>query len=305
MTEIEFGALERRQAEELIALALAEDLPAGDATTDPLFRPPLASTASELVEAVVATRSAGVVCGLPLVQLLFAARAPDVRVELGATDGDAIDPTRSLAVLRGPAATIFRLERTMLNFVQRLSGIATMTRRWAEQLEGSKARLLDTRKTTPGWRYLEKYAVRCGGGQNHRLNLSDGVLIKDNHLGVLRRRGLTSFDSWVPQLRQAIGDGFLEVEVDTVEDACALLGLAVDAILLDNFSLADLRRAVAARDAAGRRAPLLEASGGVSFEQLAGIAATGIDRISVGALTHSAPSLDIGLDLSFAAPERA
>jgi nicotinate-nucleotide pyrophosphorylase (carboxylating) len=191
--------------------------------------------------------------------------------------------------------SILVAERTALNFLQRLSGIATLTARYAERIVGTPAVLLDTRKTTPGWRLLEKYAVRCGGGTNHRLGLYDGVLIKDNHLAALRH-GTQGVAEAVAAARSQYGQRVpIEVEVDTLEQLDVALTAGPDIILLDNMGPERLRQAIARRDALAPSIRL-EASGGVNLDTIAAIAATGIDRISVGALTHSAIALDIGLD---------
>jgi nicotinate-nucleotide pyrophosphorylase (carboxylating) len=208
-------------------------------------------------------------------------------------DGAQVGRGTLLAVVAGPLRSILAAERTALNFLQRLSGIATLTRKFVAAAAGTRAKLLDTRKTTPGWRLLEKYAVRCGGGVNHRVGLYDGILIKDNHLaglgGDVRRA--------VEAARTHPGNEGIpvEVEVDTLDQLEVALAVRADIVLLDNMSLDQLRTAVARRDAIAPDV-LLEASGGVNLNTVQEIAATGVDRISVGALTHSAVALDIGLD---------
>jgi nicotinate-nucleotide pyrophosphorylase (carboxylating) len=212
-------------------------------------------------------------------------------------EGHPVKAGEAFLELRGPPAPILRLERTALNFLGRLCGIATLTRSFMDALAGLPTVLLDTRKTTPAWRNLEKYAVRTGGAKNHRGSLSDGILLKDNHAGVLREVGRGDVGEWVEALRRTSPGMFLEVEVDDRQEFLRALDTGVDAILLDNFSTADLRWAVASRNEAGSGHPLLEASGGMRLEGVREIAETGVDRISVGALTHSARVLDIGLDL--------
>ena len=172
-----------------------------------------------------------------------------------------------------------------------------MTAEWVAALGESDAQLVDTRKTTPGWRYLEKYAVRCGGARNHRFNLSDGILVKDNHIAVLRELGRGDFADWVATLRADSPGHFLQVEVDTREQFLVVIELSVDSILLDNFPVDDLRWAVERRNSRDPASPVLEASGGIQLKNIRAIAETGVDRSSVGALTHSAPSLDVALDI--------
>jgi nicotinate-nucleotide pyrophosphorylase (carboxylating) len=212
-------------------------------------------------------------------------------------EGHPVKAGEAFLELRGPPGPVLRLERTALNFLGRLCGIATLTRRFVEELAGLPTVLLDTRKTLPAWRSLEKYAVRAGGAHNHRGSLSDGILLKDNHAGILREAGRGDIREWVDTLRRASQGLFLEVEVDDRNEFLRTLETDVDAILLDNFSTADLRWAVQYRNACDTGRPLLEASGGMRLERLREIAETGVDRISVGALTHSAQVLDIGLDL--------
>jgi len=207
-------------------------------------------------------------------------------------DGDAVAPGQELGVVSGPARSVLRGERVALNFLQRLSGIATLTSRYVEAVRGTRARIVDTRKTTPGLRSLEKYAVRAGGGFNHRRDLSDAMMIKDNHLAVIRALGLSLTEA-IKQARESLPHTLkIEIEVDRLDQIPEALAAGADIILLDNMSTEDLRRAVAMID--GRA--MTEASGGVNLGTISEIAATGVDVISVGALTHSAPALDIGLD---------
>jgi nicotinate-nucleotide pyrophosphorylase (carboxylating) len=191
--------------------------------------------------------------------------------------------------------SILSAERTALNFLQRLSEVATLTRQYVQAIAGLKAQILDTRKTTPGWRLLEKYAVRCGGGQNHRIGLFDGILIKDNHLAALQKQGTGLQEGLQVALRHAGGSLPVEIEVDNLDQFAEALECKPAIILLDNFDLDQLKRAVELRNARNSET-LLEASGGVNLSTVRAIAETGVDRISVGALTHSAPALDIALD---------
>ncbi len=274
----------------LASLALDEDLGAiGDLTSEVLI------PAERIGVAVIVARQPGVLAGLQGAELTFALVDPTLTFEAVCPDGSLLQAGDRLAVVSGRARALFGGERTGLNFVQRLSGIATLTRRYVDAVEGLPCWILDTRKTTPAWRLLEKYAVRQGGGHNHRLGLYDEILIKDNHLAALTGHEDPVAEA-VRLTRQKHGSAVpLEIEVDTLAQLENALKAKPDMILLDNMSLDDLRRAVCRRN---EIAPgvLLEASGGVTLETVRSIAETGVDRISVGALTHSAPALDIGLD---------
>lgn len=256
----------------------------------------------------IVARQAGVIAGLPAAQTVLSEMAPSVAWRRETTDGSDVTAGMCVAVVTGPARNILTCERILLNFLGRLSGIATLTRRYVEAVRGTQARIYDTRKTTPGWRRLEKYAVHCGGGCNHRTGLFDALLIKDNHLALVEK--MLGDAQGAPAKAVELAREFLEaalsedqpqppmmieVEVDSLEQLTAVLEAQPDIVLLDNFSPDGLREAVAQRD---RLAPEveLEASGGVTLESVTAIAQTGVDRISVGALTHSAPVLDLGLD---------
>lgn len=280
----------------LIELALAEDLGSpGDLTSQATIPPDLEG------RAVFAARAAGVLAGLPAAELVVQMVDARVRFSPLRDDGHRLQPGAQVALVEGPMRGILALERTALNLLQHLSGIATLTRRYVDAVAGLPARILDTRKTLPGYRLLAKYAVRCGGGHNHRMGLHDGILIKDNHLSALESRGAepSPIRVAVERARAAFPHVPVEIEVDNLKQFEEALAAAPDIILLDNLSPAELRTAVARRDAlvqAGAKRPLLEASGGVTLDTVRTIAATGVERISVGALTHSAPALDIGLD---------
>jgi nicotinate-nucleotide pyrophosphorylase (carboxylating) len=294
---IVFTPEETEACRRLATLALDEDLgAAGDVTSEILI------PAERIGVAVLVARQAGVLAGLQAAELTFALVDPTLLFEAVCGDGARVQAGDRLAVVSGRARSLLRGERTALNFVQRLSGIATLTRRYVEAIAGLSCWILDTRKTTPGWRLLEKYAVRQGGGHNHRLGLYDEILIKDNHLAALASplsRPEGSGDPVVEAVnlaRQKHGTSVpLEIEVDTLEQLDIALKAKPDSILLDNMTLENMREAVRRRNeiAAG---VLLEASGGVTLETVHAIAETGVDRISVGALTHSAPAFDIGLD---------
>ena len=271
----------------IIQAALEEDGAHRDVTTQALVPPDQRGSGS------VVAKKEGVVCGLPIAAATFAALDSSVRVEPLVPEGAAVAPGDAVARVEGPLAPILSGERVALNFLQRLSGIATATRRLVDAVAGLDVRIVDTRKTTPGLRPLERYAVRVGCGHNHRFNLSDGVLIKDNHLAAARARGLTIPDV-IEQARRAVPHTMqIEIEVTTVDEAREAFAAGADAILLDNMPLDAMRQAVAL--AKGRA--LIEASGGVTLENVRAIAETGVDRISVGGITHSAPALDISLEL--------
>jgi len=268
--------------ERIVHAALAEDIGAGDVTTEATVSADAVGTAELLV------KEAGVVCGLRAAEATFLALDPDLRFEALARDGDVVEPLAVVARVSGSQRAILTGERVALNFVGRLSGIATLTRRYVDAIDGTGASVLDTRKTTPGLRALEKHAVASGGGRNHRFGLDDAVLVKDNHL-----RAAGSIAAAVGLVRAA-SDLPIEVECDTLAQVGEALASGVDAILLDNMTLAELRDAVAL--VAGRAR--LEASGGVNLDTIRAVAETGVDEISVGALTHSARSLDVSLELT-------
>ena len=274
--------------EPVVRLALTEDLGrAGDVTSMACI------PENARMKAAFAARKPGVLAGIDCVRLAVLAMDPKALVDLRSRDGDAFDAGAVLAVVEADARAFLSAERTALNLVGRLSGVATLTRTYVEAVAGTNARIADTRKTTPGLRALEKHAVACGGGINHRFGLDDAILIKDNHVAVCGgvAEAVRRAKAFAPHLMK------VEVEVDGLDQLDAVLalideGAAPDVIMLDNFSLDDLRAAVAR--VAGRI--VLEASGGVDLTTVRGIAETGVDVISVGALTHSAPVLDIGLD---------
>lgn len=275
----------------LVRRALAEDVGSGDVSTAVAVAP--GRTAGGRLVA----RDAGVIAGLPLVSLVFAELSPAVRVAPCREDGAAVAPGEVVARVQGPAAALLTGERTALNFLQHLSGIATLTARYVAAVSGTGCLVLDTRKTVPGFRALAKYAVRCGGGANHRLGLHDRFLFKDNHWAVAAGR----LPALVAAAKAARPDLAVEVEVDSLAQLAALLPLGVDWILLDNFTPAQVAAAVAARDAAdgGANAPVrprLEVSGNVTLDNARAYAEAGADAISIGRLTHSAPALDVGLD---------
>lgn len=269
-------------ARPLIELALAEDIGPGDLTTR------AAVPREAKGEAVIVAKAPGVLAGLLVAAEVFHTLDGKIKFEELAQDGEPLASGDQVARLKGPVASILTAERTALNFLTRLSGIATLTARFVDAVVPYGAVILDTRKTTPGWRKLEKYAVRCGGGRNHRLGLFDMVLVKDNHIAACG-----SLSKAVRRVRAAGVKIPIEVEVRNLRELEEALSLRVDRILLDNFDLPTLREAV--RLARGK-VPL-EASGGVTLENVAQIAACGVEFISVGAITHSAPALDLSLEL--------
>ena len=270
--------------EPVVRMALAEDLGrAGDVTAQACI------PEGARMRAVFAARKAGVLAGIDCVRLAVLAMDPRATVDLKLRDGDAFEAGAVLAEVEADARAFLAAERTALNLLGRLCGIATLTRAYVEAVAGTKARIADTRKTTPGLRALEKHAVLCGGGVNHRFGLDDAILIKDNHVAVCGGVGEA-----VRRARAVVGHLMkVEVEVDGLDQLDEALATGPDVIMLDNFTLPMLREAVART--AGRIT--LEASGGVNLETVRGIAETGVDVISVGALTHSAPALDVGLDV--------
>jgi nicotinate-nucleotide pyrophosphorylase (carboxylating) len=271
---------------EIVRSALQEDMPWGDVTSDALLPWDLAATGRFVVKAE------GMISGLAVAAEVFRQLDPRLRFTSLGRDGGRVQAGSLIAEVRGPAHGILAGERTALNFLQRMSGIATMTSVYVQAVAGTNATITDTRKTMPGLRLLDKYAVRCGGGSNHRFSLSDAVLVKDNHIAALGERslvaGLRAARRLIPHTVS------IEVEVDRLDQIEAALAGGADIILLDNMELADLSRAVAM---IGNRART-EASGGVSLESVRRIAETGVDLISVGALTHSVHSLDISLELT-------
>jgi len=272
----------------LVRAALLEDAPWGDLTSQTLL-PPDATITANLV-----AREPGILCGEDLVTAAMSLTDPTIHIHFEVEDGQPFAAHAVLATIQGPARAILQGERVALNLVQRLSGIATMTAKFVCETQGTRARITDTRKTTPNLRLFERYAVRCGGGHNHRFSLSDAVMVKDNHLAVLAASGQHDITTALLALRAALPHTtHIEVEVDCLDQLDPILAAHVDTILLDNFSLADLRTAVT--QIAGRA--LTEASGSVSLDRIPAIATTGVDLISVGALTHSVRSLDIGLDI--------
>ena len=293
---IPVGKAELDNLQRLLELAKAEDLGGGDVTSELL--PAELSAAARFV-----AREELVFCGGFFLCPIAEAYDPRIETAVHVADGREARAGDVLATWRGPARALLSAERVALNFLQQLSGIATVTRRYVEAVAGTDAVIVDTRKTVPGWRALAKYAVRAAGGTNHRGGLYDAVLVKDSHLGVLAGAGsadpIAEIARRFGEVRKRLGpEGFIEVEVDTLDQLDTALTLPVDMILLDNMSAGQLREAVARRDAAGLRGRVaLEASGGITLEGVRQVAETGVERISVGALTHSVRAVDIALEV--------
>ena len=279
------AGLDPAEIEAVIRRALDEDLAYGPDVTTVATVPDDASATGDVVP-----RSAGVLAGVPVAAAVFdLVGGPAVDVVLHAADGTPAEPGRTVLTVSGPTRSLLTAERTALNLVSHLSGVATLTSRWVHAVAGTGAAIRDTRKTTPGLRALEKYAVRCGGGVNHRMGLGDAALVKDNH--VAAAGGLPAA---VEAVRRTAPDVPLEVECDTLGQVEEALAAGVELVLLDNFGLEQTREAVAMVRGTGTR---LEASGGLTLDRARDVAATGVDFLSVGALTHSAPLLDLGFDL--------
>jgi len=271
----------------VIDRALSEDAAFNDVTTAALIAPDVEA------EAYLRSKASGTLAGVDVAMAVFLRVDPGLVATPLLRDGTRLSPGSEIGHVRGSAASILSGERTALNFLQRMSGIATETARYVEAVEGLKARIVDTRKTAPGLRELDKYAVRIGGGHNHRLNLSDGILIKDNHIALLRARGVDLQAAVECAIQGSPHTLRLEVEVASLEEVRQALEAGAHVIMLDNMSIDAMRQAVGI---VGGRA-LLEASGGVTLENVRAVAETGVDLISVGALTHSPKALDISLDV--------
>jgi nicotinate-nucleotide pyrophosphorylase (carboxylating) len=286
---------------QLVRYALSEDIGTGDITSLNTLK------SGVHARAAITAKAAGVVAGLDVAKLAFREADASIRFRPVVQDGARVEAGAAVAQVVGDAGSIFKSERTALNFLQRLSGVATLTHRFVDAVRGTNVVVLDTRKTTPGLRFLEKYAVKCGGGENHRLALWDMYLVKDNHIRAAG--GLTAAIDRIQRTRQ--GDLLLEVEVESLDQLTEALRPEVDRILVDNRSPEEVKRAVAAVDAwcqdhppdsprmrnGARRWPEVEVSGGITLENVRAYAETGVDYVSVGALTHSAPALDLSLEV--------
>ena len=278
----------------LVHMAIEEDLGRGDMTSE------LFVADNTVAKAHIISREEIVVCGMDVVKEILTIYDKKLKLSVIANDGQGVHVGGKIAAIEGPLCSMLSAERVMLNFLQRLSGIATTTNKYVRAVKGTKAKIYDTRKTTPGWRVLEKYAVRCGGGYNHRLGLYDGILIKDNHLAQLGQNFYPKLAKIIAEARQVKGVKFVAVEVDHVDHQLnhVLKIPGVDIVLLDNMGQWQLKHAVDMRNSmyADSKKPLLEASGNITLNTVSAIAQCGIDRIAVGAITHSAAAVDIGLD---------
>ena len=273
--------------DKLIDLAIMEDYSSGDATTQSLIPPDLPG------EATLVSDEAGILAGLDISLKVFTKIDGNISITNAIADGSQLDKGSQIASISGPLVSILTAERTSLNFLRKLSGVATETGRYVKEIAHTHARIVDTRKTTPGFRTLEKYAVRMGGGLNHRQNLSDGILIKDNHRQTLSKHGLDLKNVILKAISNASHTIKVEIEVETIADVKIALEAGAGIIMLDNMSLSDMASAVAlCKDKA-----VTEASGGINLSSVKDVAETGVDLISVGAITHSAPNLDLSMDI--------
>jgi nicotinate-nucleotide pyrophosphorylase (carboxylating) len=291
------GKRERENLWRLLEMARQEDLGGGGDITSAILPPEVHATGRFIA------RQPATICGVPLLEPIAAAYDGELRTQELVADGQEVAAGAVLAEWRGPARGMMAAERVALNFLQRLCGVATTTHEFVKAVEGTGAGIYDTRKTTPGWRDLEKYAVRAGGGRNHRKGLYDAVLVKDNHLAVLAKaegkNPITALGQELERVRPYLGEGaFIELEVDTLDQFQVALTLPVDIILLDNMPLEQLRKAVTLRNKAGLKEVIgLEASGGITLANVRAVAKAGVERIAIGALTHSAAAVDISLDI--------
>jgi nicotinate-nucleotide pyrophosphorylase (carboxylating) len=275
-----------QEIERIVDIALEEDLSQGDLTTEALIPP------DEQGRGYIVAKGEGILAGLNTASMVFQKVDANLKVTELYSDGDRICTGDRLAVIEGSVAGILEAERTALNFLQRLSGIATATARFVEAVSNTKAVIKDTRKTTPGLRLLEKYAVKVGGGQNHRINLGSSILIKDNHLAVTDRRGLGIEDT-VRGSRERYPDKQIEIEVESIVQAKEAVNAGADVIMMDNMSIEEMKQVVEMAHGSA----ITEASGGINLSNVADVAETGVDFISVGALTHSVEALDISLEI--------
>jgi len=280
------------QVAPLIDMAVKEDFGHGDPTSE-ITVPP-----DEKGKANIVTREEIVVCGMGIVQEILKRYDPRLKLKVLIEDGYRANVAERLGVIEGPMRAMLSAERVVLNFLQRLCGISTMTWKYVSAIRGTRAKIYDTRKTIPGWRELEKYAVRCGGGYNHRMNLGEAVMFKDNHIAELGSQLKKRLAAMVAEARQRKGVKFVVVEVDHVDDQLdrVLTIPGIDVILLDNMGQWQLKHAVQMRNQMCGKYPLLEASGGITLNNVLAVASCGVDRISIGAITHSAVAVDIGLD---------
>lgn len=281
-----------RQVLPLIEMAVFEDFGKGDPTSE------ITVDADRSARGHLVSREEIVVCGMEIADEILKRYDPRLKLKILVEDGHRASVADRLGTIEGPLRSMLSAERVVLNFLQRLSGISTMTWKYVSAVRGTKAKIYDTRKTVPGWRELEKYAVRCGGGYNHRKHLGEAVMFKDNHIAELGSRFVSRLTQMVEEARHRSGVKFVVVEVDHVDDQLdrVLTIPGIDVILLDNMGQWQLKHAVEMRDKMCGKRPLLEASGGITLNNVLTVASCGVDRIAVGAITHSAVAVDIGLD---------
>lgn len=292
--KIKLSRLNIEKIRPLIDFAVREDLGSGDITTElmgGLF----------IAETKIVSREECIICGMEVVREVLRYYSKQLVLNVLVEDGINVPVGCTIGKISGPIGPMLSAERVMLNFLQKMSGVATVTCKYVNAIKGTKAKFYDTRKTTPGWRLLEKYAVRCGGGYNHRAALNEGILVKDNHFAYLGINSYTKLEKLVERAKQIKNIKFIGVEVDQIDDQLqrVLRISGIDFILLDNMGLWQLKKAVQMRDkiCSNSKKPLLEASGNITLENISTIAQCGVDRVSVGAITHSASVVDIGLDV--------
>lgn len=303
-----FSKSTQRDCMQLIEMAILEDIDATNLASGMDCTTAAIVPRSAHARAAFVSRSGGIICGVEVVKLALQQWAPNVELNVNIDDGERVDAGQTIGVMSGLAHDILTMERTCLNFMCRLSGVSSLTRSFVDRISGTAACVLDTRKTTPGWRRLEKYAVSCGGGKNHRMGLYDAIMIKDNHLAFFRSQvkkegevipvAIRNAKNWIDEYANELPNGkatVLQLEVDTLEQLRVALATDCDIVLLDNMNSEQLREAVEIRNHTSPEI-LLEASGGVDLDSIVEIAKTGVERISVGAVTHSATNFDIGLD---------
>ena len=282
--------LDNKDFSELVDLAISEDIGSGDITTHAVNLP------EETFMGIFTSREEGILAGAEVAQFVLKKISPKSKIKFLLKDGDKLKRGTKIAMIKGPTSEVLLAERIILNFLQRLSGIATITNQYVKVVSDTHCKILDTRKTTPGWRKLEKYAVLCGGGNNHRMGLYDAIMIKDNHIASLGQTSSTPIREAVTRARSCTGkEKTIIVEVDTLHQMAEALSISPDIILLDNMDLLTLKKAVQLRNKTMPKI-LLQASGGVNLKTVQKIAKTGVYRISIGSLTHSVKALDIGLD---------
>jgi len=292
-TKKEIAALNISKVKTLIDLAVNEDYGDGDPTSK------ITIAQDAVAKASIVTREEIVVCGMEVVKEILARYDKKLKLRVLINDGQRASVANKLATIEGPLRSMLSAERVVLNFLQRLCGISTMTWKFVSAVRGTKAKIYDTRKTMPGWRLLEKYAVRCGGGHNHRISLGDGILIKDNHFSQFGQNFSARLKKMVAQGKKEKGVKFVAVEVDHVDHQLnhVLKIDGLDFVLLDNMGQWQLKHAVEMRNEMCGKKPLLEASGNITLNNILAIAQCGVDRIAIGAITHSAVAVDIGLDI--------